>query len=356
MKSRHFEHTLGLLVLLCSGTALAQGTEPKAPPAASSTTADDSVLADAREAFRQGSALARQAQWDEALSAFERSYALHAHPVTSYNIAYCERAMGHYTRAHVLFTRALDEHMSAAQGVLSPGLVASARKYLSEITARVARVRVSLKPAGAAVLVDGRPLQVVETRAPQPLLLAGTRDPGPAEVPPALAFDLWLDPGPHVFVVSRANLPALVRTQRYAPGAHATLELLAQNAQRPSRPPNTPAAPARPVSKRAFAAVALGVSAVGLVTGSVAGIAALHKRSELDDACVPRSDCPRNRQSDIDTMNRLADISTAGFITSAVGLGASALFWFWPGSQSPEKQDRYGLWLGPGSARLSGSF
>ena len=71
-----------------------------------SARADDPQK-DARAAFVDGMALVDKAQWAEALTAFERAAKLRAHPVTTFNMAACERAMGRYIRARVLYMEAL---------------------------------------------------------------------------------------------------------------------------------------------------------------------------------------------------------------------------------------------------------
>src|SRR5947207_8021484 len=79
---------------------------PPAPPGLETEPVglpEDSGVSAARDAFRQGSALARQGQWPEALTAFRRSAALKGHPITTYDIAYCERALGRYARASLHF-------------------------------------------------------------------------------------------------------------------------------------------------------------------------------------------------------------------------------------------------------------
>ena len=91
-----------------------------AMPAPSSSAEASPQTDQARDAFSLGTALANQGQWPEALNAFNRSSKLRPHPVTTYNLAYCERALGHYTRAYKLFRRTLVEHEAAAGG-LSPG-------------------------------------------------------------------------------------------------------------------------------------------------------------------------------------------------------------------------------------------
>jgi hypothetical protein len=67
---------------------------------AAPTGADETAsLAQARAAFAEGAARVGRADWAGALAAFERSAALRPHPVTTFNLGACERALGHYTRA-----------------------------------------------------------------------------------------------------------------------------------------------------------------------------------------------------------------------------------------------------------------
>src|SRR4051812_10582870 len=93
--------------------ALAQEAAPPAPPA------EDPAVAQAREAFLKGGQLAKDAQWAEALAAFEQSAALRPHPITTYNIGACQRSLGRYTLARKTLGRALAEDRSAGN-VLSP--------------------------------------------------------------------------------------------------------------------------------------------------------------------------------------------------------------------------------------------
>ena len=73
---------------------------------------DDATLR-ARELYTQGIALVNAAQWGEALAKFEESSSLRSHPVTTYNVAVCERALGRYTRARITFANALAEASEA---------------------------------------------------------------------------------------------------------------------------------------------------------------------------------------------------------------------------------------------------
>ncbi|HVM69749.1 MAG TPA: PEGA domain-containing protein [Gaiellaceae bacterium] len=176
----------------------------------------------AREAFRQGAALARDAQWGAALAAFERSAKLRASAGTTYNIAVCERALGRYVRARSTFQRALDERKG--EGDLPESSVADIQRFLGEIDGLVGAIDVTLAPADAAVAVDGQPLEPV-AGAGAPTLLAGTRPTGPGEAPPAGRFRVIVDPGAHVFVVSREGFADAVKRITVRPGDKTKLDL-----------------------------------------------------------------------------------------------------------------------------------
>ena len=190
-----------------------------------STAAHADDTEQAREAFRQGSALARDAQWGAALGAFERSAKLRASAGTTYNIAVCERALGQYVRARRTFQRALDERRSETD--LPESSVADIERFLGEIDGLVGAIQVTLVPADAALAVDGQPLELVQpaSGASVPTLLAGTLPAGPGKAPPSGTFRVVLDPGTHVFVVSREGFADAVKSITVRPGEKAKLDL-----------------------------------------------------------------------------------------------------------------------------------
>lgn len=190
--------------------------------AGSAARADDTEQA--REAFRQGSSLAKDAQWGAALAAFERSAKLRPSAGTTYNIAVCERALGQYVRARRTFQRALDERRSETD--LPESSVADIKRFLAEIDGLVGAIDIALAPADAAVAVDGQPLENASGKADAvPTLLAGTLPAGPGRPPPAGKFRVVVDPGAHVFVVSREGFADAVKTITVRPGEKTTLDL-----------------------------------------------------------------------------------------------------------------------------------
>jgi hypothetical protein len=195
-----------VVALLSPGVARAQGE-------------DD--VAKARAEFVRGTDLAKRAQWAEALAAFEQSSKLRPHPVTTYNLGVCYRAMGSYTRAREAFARALAEH--DAGGELPETLASENKVLLGEIDRLLATAVVELAPANAVVAVDGRPL--APRRGEEGVLVAGVRDPGPGEQAPSASFKVVLDPGAHIFTFERPGFAEAVVNKTFAPGATIELKL-----------------------------------------------------------------------------------------------------------------------------------
>lgn len=183
--------------------------------------ADDDATQQGRAEFVRGTDFVNHAQWAEALAAFERSAKLKPHAVVTYNIAACERALGHYTRAQKELRDALAQNDAAQRTQLADALVTEANARLAQIDALLVTVDVTLDPPSTAVAVDGRPLEAAQGGA----LVAGMRLPGPGEVPPAARFKLVMDPGVHVLTLSRKGYTDAVVNKTFAPGTKTALAL-----------------------------------------------------------------------------------------------------------------------------------
>lgn len=179
----------------------------------------------ARDAFVRGSELAKDAQWGAALASFERSAKLRPHAWTTYNIAVCERALGKYVRARRTFARALDQRAPAAD--LPESIVADIKRLQAEIDGLTATLDVTLDPVDAAIAVDGQPLEGAPPRQGVPTLIAGTLPAGPGKPPPAGSFRLVLDPGAHVFVITREGFADAVHVEAVRAGEQRALSLSA---------------------------------------------------------------------------------------------------------------------------------
>jgi hypothetical protein len=175
----------------------------------------------AREAFRQGAGLARDAQWAAALSAFDRSYKLHPSAGTTFNIAVCERALGQYVRARRTFQRALDEKKSDAD--LPDAQVQDIKRFLGEIDRLIGTIDVTLSPADATVTVDGAPLESSgaaggSSGSSSSSYLAGTLPAGQGKPVSTAHFKVDVDPGAHVFVIARDGYADAVKSITVRPG------------------------------------------------------------------------------------------------------------------------------------------
>ena len=140
------------------------------------TFASSDAILEARVSFQEGIRHSKEGRWLEALQSFERSEARHPHVITSYNIGYCERLLGHAVRARKMFAQALADNAAHEGGELPADLVEAAQAYLADAERQIARVLVMV-PKGAFT-IDGRPLELTAIDGPHPVLLAGTRSVG----------------------------------------------------------------------------------------------------------------------------------------------------------------------------------
>jgi PEGA domain-containing protein len=211
----------------------ARADEPAALPPAETPSPDgdaplppeeDEATRQARESFQHGAELVGKARWSEALAAFERAAQLKPHAITTYNIGACLRALGRYLLARKHFAQALAEDEAAGGTQLSSALRTATDGYIGQIDDLLARATVHLRPATAAIAVDGRPLEL-SAKGDRPVLLAGTLPPGPGTAPPAGTFDVVLDPGLHVITVSlKGHRDAVVRRDM-EPGSKHEIDL-----------------------------------------------------------------------------------------------------------------------------------
>lgn len=343
-------------VLLAAATCLSPRASRADEPAASPAAVDD-----ARAAFNLGAALAREERWLDALSSFERSARLRPHAATTFNIGYCERALGHYIRARARLLEALDEQRASGGTELTPERSVEIDDYLREIERKLARAVVTVAP-GARISVDGRPLQ--PDRAPHRALVAGLRDPGPPESPKTRSFDLLLDPGTHVFLLAFSGAGEQASTRTFEPGSTTLLDLSGAREPTGRAPaPRARTAPFRPraaVARRGAAAtertwgyVALGVGGAFVVGGATFGVLALGNSGSLQDDCPTRSTCPRSAGDDIDALDRNSTLSTIGFALGLSGLALGAYLVIAPAPQpgTADRDARRFVAIGPGVVR-----
>jgi hypothetical protein len=106
-------------------------------------------------------------------------------------------------------------------------------------------------------------------------------------------------------------------------------------------------------TQRTLGWVAVGAGAVGVGVGTVFGIMALGKKSQLDDnpACVDDR-CAPSQTDAVDAYNLRRTVSSVGFIAGGVLAGVGVVLLV----TAPSQKRTAELWVSPSSAGLRGTF
>ncbi len=207
--------------------AAAQGRDDSAEePEKADPPPQDETAEQAKAHFQRGTKLTKKQRWADALAAFEAAARLRAHPVTSYNIGYCQRALGSYTLARRTFRAALHENKTADQKLSAP-IEERIRGYLNEIERTLARYDVTLVPPNASLTVDGRPLiREIESvgAVRRTVFVAGVLPSGKGSKPGG-RFILVVEPGAHVIQIRRSGFRNAIVKLNTAPGTNKKLSL-----------------------------------------------------------------------------------------------------------------------------------
>lgn len=180
---------------------------------------EDPVTQQAREAFVAGTAAVKAGQWSEALAHFEKANKLKSAPIITFNIGYCQRALGRYVQARLSFRKVVEDPTGMPEAQLE-----EARTLLEQIDTQIlARVKITLKPATARIAIDGRPL--VPFEGEPGVLVAGLAPAGEGKPPPKPEFEVVIDPGVHIIQASRPGHEDVLVNKTFAPNASETLSL-----------------------------------------------------------------------------------------------------------------------------------
>lgn len=183
------------LLVVAVATMLALATPSKAH-----AQTDASQSAAARELYAEGVRAAEQGRLDDAIAAFERSYALSPRDATLFNLAQVQERDGRLVAALESYRRFLaraDADLLARHGQ-------RARDAIATLIPRIARVEITvfgLAP-GDTIRLDGAPL---------------SRE--------SLGLDLPVDPGTHEVAVLRDDRTCAASTITLRDGARRAIEL-----------------------------------------------------------------------------------------------------------------------------------
>jgi len=258
-------------------------------------------LESARELYREGKELRQKGDVRAALERFKAAHGYGQTPVTGIELGKTHLQLGELVEAREVFLSiarlkvASDETDKSAQArIEAADLAEQLRSKIPTLVVKVTGVPPNAVPA---ITVDGATVPVVSQSAMRKV-----------------------NPGEHAIVVKlgtreekRAVAVAESETKDIAIEVPAESASASATADAPGR------AGLHPVTYVGF-----GVAAAGIAVGTVTGILALGKASDVEDVCQGLA-CPPSARSDVDDGRTFATISTIGFVASAAGLALAAI-------------------------------
>jgi hypothetical protein len=178
-------------------------------------------------------------------------------------------------------------------------------------------------------------------------------------LPALVGADVPVDPGPHRVEVRRADGRIVSRQVSLSEGRReeVTIVLEAEEAPPPTvveAPPSSSTATMRDgeegSSRGTFGWILLGTGAAAAGIGTVTGLVALGKKSDLDEACNPGCNITHEETLDSYRLNRT--ISYVGFAVGVAAVSGGAYLLLSGSEEKPE----LALGVEPGGACLWGTF
>jgi hypothetical protein len=323
-----------LLVSFAAGSASAK-------PAVDEAELDSHTRTAARSLAAQGTAAFEAQKYAQALDHFERAAALVEAPTILLMQARTLVQLGRWVEGadkYASVQRWRDAH--ATETTSNPTFAQAAdaaTQELAQLMPRIPKLNVQVTAARAGetfeVYVDNRRMLAA---------LVG------ADVP--------VDPGAHTVEVRGADGKAVVRQISLSEGGREEVVVLLDEPQPPPKvltapPPKVQtAAHSEDSSRETFGWVLLGTGAVAATVGTVAGVVALGKKSELDEVCSPG--CPPSHADTLDSYRLNRTMSYVGFAIGAAGVAGGAYLLL----SGSEEEPALGLAVVPAGARLWGTF
>ncbi len=218
-----------------------------------SSTPTASALAEAQALYIAGNRAVDEGRWSDALSSFERSYALSGVAAALYNVATTLRAIGRHVESRDAFVQLLDKHPK-----LDPDVRAQAEKMLAEEKERI-----------ASLIISGLPSKKDDLRI--------TLDGQEAKDDGSRPFTAEVDPGHHALRVEEPKSKPFTWEGKLATGEKkgVTVSLVPL----PPPPPKDAPQPSSSVLSSPIFWTVVGVVVVG---GAVVGGYLYHESKQLD--------------------------------------------------------------------------
>jgi hypothetical protein len=284
--------------------------------------------------LKQGYVLKQQGNCREAIPHLARSLELDPKPKAALNLADCERQVGDLVAArdHAALGRDLAHQLNDAE------LATVADEQLGAIDKRLPLLTIRLASGAPTACTIERDGSVVEMRS--------------------LGVPIEVNPGTHTIALHAPGFMDRRFRTTIAEGERAEIEvepgprLRSSAVQVTATSPEHAAQSPPPLVYGAYGA--LGLGAVGLTIGIVAGLAAVSKHDALVGECNG-NDCFPSAQGDLDGFHSLKTVSTVGYLVGAIGLAGGGALWFFALRERSTGRDAH-LWIGPSSAGVGGVF
>ncbi len=302
---------VAVAVLVAPLDAVAQ---PKKRSPGSPVTVTEPLSGDAKAALERGRALYAKGDYAGALQALEQAQRLSPDPRLFWNMAACEKKLGHNAKAmgHV------ERYLAAGASVLSEDEKRDATQFLTAARAYVATVTVVGSVDGVEVFIDDE--------------LVGTTP---------FARPILVDQGEHRVRFARAGYRMAERAERAVGGAELRwavelepekIEVLAHPASPSTTPPNTISSPSR-VGPLLLGGAGLATAVAG---GVLVGLT-LNEARSIEAECG--TTCPPSRWEQYRTLQ------TTGDVLLAVGGTALVVGILWFVLQPTSRHEARAAWL-----------
>ena len=298
--SRRACFVLGTTLLLALPRASA--AQPSQPPSAQPSAAD---LESARELFKEGREARQAGDLRKAIDRFKAAHAYGQTPVTALELGRTQMQAGELVEAREVLLSVARMKVQADETEKSAAARAEAADLAEDVKKRIPTLSVKL----TGVTSDSAPQVTVDGAAVPIVGLGGIRK---------------ANPGKHV-VVARVGAHEETRNVELEEGKTQELAIDLTSGPGAAPPPVAPDASGKTISPVTW--VGLGVGVVGIGVGTVTGVLALGKASDVKNACSD-THCPPGTKSTVNSGRTVATISTLGFAAGGAGLVAAAVGYF----------------------------
>ena len=352
------------VVIFASAFAVASGVSVTVV-APSALAASDSEIESAKAAISAGRALKRDGDLPGARDRFKAAWALVPTPRIGVELAETHEALGELVEARRIYSEVSRLPPIASESTESIDARRNADAHATSLKARIPTLTVRLLHAP-----DGSAIHVTVDRAEVPL--------------DALTTPRLVNPGSHVVVVLVVVAAEPQRTQTktltLAEGQHEAVEfdLTRDAADEPkvaSPAPTEPASGAHARSRAPSPApdaprghgdsgvrggdstlmyLGFGLAGAGIVFGSVTGLVASSKASQLKTDC-PDQRCGPDHHDELTSARTFGTLSTISFAAAGVGL-VLGIVGLASGPQDPSKASAIEPWIGLASVGVRGAF